>query len=95
MCYSTENSDYSPPIGRFNLDGDTSTDCVDLTIINDNILESTEDLVGQLESFVVNGVSVQSIDGVELNPSQTVIQIQDNDGMKINYCTDDVRPHLS
>ena len=25
-----------------------------------------------------------SIDGVELNPAQTVIQIQDNDGMKLS-----------
>ena len=55
-------------------------DCLDLTIINDNILESTEDLIGRLESFVVNGLPLQSIDGVELNPAQTQIQIQDNDG---------------
>ena len=56
-------------------------DCLDLTVINDNILESTEDLTGQLESFVVNGLPAQSIDGIELNPAQTLIQIQDNDGM--------------
>ena len=56
-------------------------DCLDLTIINDIILESTEDLFGQLESFVVNGLPTQSIEGVELNPAQTVIQIQDNDGI--------------
>ena len=68
-------------MGRYNLDEDTSRDCLDLTIINDNILESAEDLIGRLESFVVNGLPVQSIDGVELNPAQTLIQIQDNDGM--------------
>ena len=60
-------------------------DCLDLTIINDNILESTEDLTGQLESFVVDGLPVQSIDGVELNPAQTLVQIQDNDGMCIPH----------
>ena len=81
MFKCAESSDYSPPVGRYNLDEDTSMDCLDLTVINDNILESTEDLTGQLESFVVNGLPVQSIDGVELNPAQTLVQIQDNDGM--------------
>ena len=56
-------------------------DCLDLTVINDNILESTEDLTGQLESFVVDGLPVQSINGIELNPAQTLVRIQDNDGM--------------
>ena len=83
MCRAhsySESSDYSPPIGRYNLDEDTSMDCLDLTVINDNILESTEDLIGQLESFVVDGLPVQSINGIEFNPAQTLIQIQDNDG---------------
>ena len=77
----SESSDYSPPVGRYNLDEDTSMDCLDITIINDNILESTEDLIGQLDGFIVDGLPVQSIDGVEINPAQTLVQIQDNDGM--------------
>ncbi len=77
----SESSDYSPPVGRYNLDEDTSMDCLDITIINDNILESTEDLIGQLDSFVVDGLPVQSINGIEINPAQTLVQIQDNDGM--------------
>ena len=80
MLYCTENSDYSPPIGRYNLDEDTSSDCLDLTIIDDRFLEKTEDLSGLLESFVIDGVPVQSVEGIEFNPAQTVIQIQDNDG---------------
>ena len=69
------------PTQQYSLDTGDTEDCIELTILNDNLLEPTEDLTARLVSLVVNGDSLPSVPGVFLQPEQTTIEIEDNDGM--------------
>ena len=73
-------NDYSPPSGRYQLETGETSDCLEVTIFNDQILEDVEDFVGQLVGFEVDGTVVPVIPGVVLQPQRTMAEITDNDG---------------
>ena len=72
--------DYSAPTGRYRLDTGETSDCLDVTIFNDVILEDVEEFIGQLVGFEVDGTVQSVIPGVILQPQRTSVEISDNDG---------------
>ena len=77
--------DYSPPSGRYRLDTDETSDCLEITIFNDIILEDVEELTGQLVGFEVDGSVLPLIPGVIVQPQRTSIEITDNDGRHTKF----------
>ena len=74
-------SDYRTPTSRYVLSAGDSRSCVNVNILDDNILEiGGENFEGRLEGFVIDGMNEDTVDGVTLDPANTVIEIQDNDG---------------
>lgn len=65
--------DYSPPSGVYNFDVGETRECLEITIFNDNALEVTESLTGQL------ALQGGQIPGVTLQPVLTTIDITDDD----------------
>ena len=59
--------------------GETS-DCLEVTIFNDIILEDIEEFIGQLIGFEVDGNVQSVIPGIILQPQRTSVEISDNDG---------------
>ena len=57
-----------------------TSDCVELTVLNDNLFERTEDLTGRLGDIIVGGMTFQTLPRVTLRPVQTTIDIEDTDG---------------
>ena len=57
-----------------------TSDCVELTVLNDNLFERTEDLTGSLGEIIVGGMTFQTLPRVTLRPVQTTIDIEDTDG---------------
>ena len=81
LAHSPVGLDYNRPTGSFMLSpGSSSMACLDVTILNDDILEGPEEFTGTLQGFIVGGQVVTSITGVNLDPQMTVIEIADNDG---------------
>lgn len=78
--------DYNPPSGRYRLETGETSDCLEVTIFNDIILEDVEEFTGQLVGFEVDGSILPLIPGVIVQPQRTTIEISDNDGRhtKIN-----------
>ena len=72
--------DYSPPTGRYRLDADETSDCLEVTIFNDIILEEVEQFTGQLVGFEVDGSVIPVIPNVIVQPQRTTAEITDNDG---------------
>lgn len=72
--------DYSPPSGRYSLGTGETSDCLEVTIFNDIILEDVEEFTGQLVGFEVDGSIVAVIPGVIVQPQRTAVEITDNDG---------------
>ena len=68
------------PTGVFTLNPGDTSDCLQLTVLNDNIFEPVEDLIGRLTSINLNGQTFTSFSRIRLQPSQTTIEIEDNDG---------------
>lgn len=54
--------------------------CLDLAILNDNEFENREDFSGLLQSFVVDGLALNTLPRVSFQPERTQIFIDDNDG---------------
>ena len=77
--------DYNPPSGRYSLETGETSDCLDVTIFNDIILEDVEEFTGQLVGFEVDGSVVPVIPGVIVQPQRTTIEITDNDGRHTKY----------
>ena len=55
-------------------------DCMDLTVVNDNVLELTEMLSVAVGRIFVDGQEVGVGDRVRSDGRETVIQITDDDG---------------
>lgn len=72
--------DYSPPSGRYRLETDDTSDCLEVTIFNDIIFEDVEQFIGQLVGFEVDGSIQATIPGIILQPQRTTVEITDNDG---------------
>ena len=65
------NSDYSPPPTDFVFEVGDRRSCVDIIIRSDNIFESAEEFRGQ---------ATTTVPGVNVDPSETTIEIADIDG---------------
>ena len=65
--------DYVPPSGNFNLAARETRDCLEITILSDNLLEVTEGLSGRLA--LQGGL----IPGFTFRPVSTSIEITDTD----------------
>ena len=63
--------DYTAANGEFTFSSSSNQQCVNITIVDDNVLES-------LETFSVTIDT--SVDRVVLEPNTTVVEIVDNDG---------------
>ena len=72
--------DYSAPTGRYRLETDDTSECLEVTIFNDIIFEDVEQFIGQLVGFELDGSIQATIPGVILQPQRTTIEITDNDG---------------
>lgn len=66
-------------MGVYSFDTGDTSDCLDITIFNDILLENTESLEGRL---VLDGGSVP---GVTLTPVLASIEISDNDGKYMSF----------
>ena len=55
-------------------------DCMDLTVVNDNVAELTETLSVSVGTIFVDGREVGVGDRVRSDGRETVIQITDDDG---------------
>ena len=75
--------DYSPPSGRYSLGAGETSDCLEITIFNDIILEDVEEFTGQLVGFEVDGSILPVIPGIIVQPQRTTVEITDNDGRRI------------
>ncbi len=75
--------DYSPPSGRYRLETGETSDCLEITLFNDIILEDVEEFTGQLVGFEVDGSVLPIIPGVIVQPQRASIEITDNDGRQI------------
>ena len=75
--------DYSPPSASsfYNFSQSVSnTQCLKITIFDDQVLEGTEDFTGELVGVQTGGGVVPNIPRLTIRPRQTTIQITDNDG---------------
>ena len=72
--------DYSPPSGRYRLAAEETSDCLEVTIFNDIILEDVEQFTGLLTGFEVDGSIVPVIPRLIVQPQRTMAEITDNDG---------------
>ena len=85
LCVSVFSSavsdDYLAPTTSYVFSAGNVMQCADIIILNDNIFEMTEDLTGRLQGFVIDGQSLSTVEGITLSPDETVIEIEDNDGM--------------
>lgn len=72
--------DYSPPIGRYRLETGDTSECLEVTILNDIIFEDVEQFIGQLVGFELDGSIQATIPGVILQPQRATVEITDNDG---------------
>ena len=78
---SSEGLDYRQPTGQYFLSSGATRDCLDLRILNDNFFEFDEFLDARLTGLQVGGVVVSSVRGVDLDPTEALIQILDDDGI--------------
>lgn len=60
-------------------------DCMDLTLINDDVVERTETLSVGVASVWIDGMAVRLGERVRVGLNETVIHITDNDGMGSTY----------
>ena len=75
--------DYSPPSDSsfYNFSQTASkTQCLTITVFDDQVYEGTEDFTGQLVGVLTGGGVVPNIPRLTTRPRQTTIQITDNDG---------------
>ena len=68
------------------LNAGQTRDCLDLTILNDNQFENTEDLSGFLQSFILDGIPINTLPRVTFQPQRTEIFIIDDDGNSAMVC---------
>ncbi len=80
MHTCTAGLDYITPSAQFRLNPGDTSNCIQLTIVNDNIFEPVEDLIGRLTSITLGGQTFISLPRLRLQPAQTTISILDNDG---------------
>ena len=82
--------DYSPPSDSsfYNFSQTASTtQCLTITIFDDQIYEGTENFTGQLFGVLTDGVVVPNIPRLTIQPRQTTIQVTDDDGNVSLNCT--------
>ena len=76
--------DYSPPSAssfyNFSQSNTSNTQCLQITIFNDQVLEGTENFTGQLVGVLTGDVVVPNIPRLTIQPRQTTIQVTDDDG---------------
>lgn len=53
---------------------------MDVSILDDNVLEQMENFQGRLQGFVIDGEDEDTVDGVTLDPASTNVEIEDDDG---------------
>ena len=80
FLYCAVGRDYSTPTTRYIFSAGSDRQCVDVIILDDLIFELTEEFTGLLEGFVVDGMSQDIVQGVFLEPADTRVFIEDNDG---------------
>lgn len=77
-----DGPDYSPSPNNYVLTPSSLRSCLGVVIRSDLFYEDVETLTGTLVALVnENGVQVDSIRGVILDPIETEIRITDIDGM--------------
>ena len=83
-CMFTDTVDYLLPPCDFTFPRGGFLDCMDLTIINDNIIEHMENLSVEIGSLFVNGNQVLPGDTsrVYVDTGRAVIEIVDHDGIR-------------
>ena len=82
--------DYSPPSDSsfYNFSqGASTTQCLAITIFDDQIYEGTENFTGQLVGVLTGGVVVPNIPRLTIQPRQTTIQVTNDDGKVSLNCT--------
>ncbi len=78
---SSDGVDYSTPTTRYVFSADDERQCVDVIIRDDLVFEQTEEFTGRLQGFVIDGRNEATVEGVTLEPANTRVEIQDNDGI--------------
>ena len=66
----------------------STTQCLTITIFDDQIYEGTENFTGQLVGVLTDSVVVPNIPRLTIQPRQTTIQVTDDDGnvsLKLHY----------
>ena len=81
LCVSTEGVDYRPPPCNFTFPAGEFVDCMDLRVVNDNVIELTETLSVAVGRVFVDGQEVEMGGRLRSDVEEAVIQITDNDGM--------------
>ncbi len=75
------NTDYRLPISRdLMFRSGSSRECLDLLILPDQFFELPEDLSADITNVVLDGTSLFGTDQVTVQPSDTLIIIEDTDG---------------
>lgn len=73
LFFSTETDDYIPPRDNVVFVGDSPQEkCINIGIVNDDILENPESFLVLIESNITHGVS--------LNPNSTIVLIVGSEG---------------
>ncbi len=76
---SSESSDYISPPCNYTFPTGGYSDCLEITVINDYVVESNENLTVSIGAVFVDMIRVDIGDRVKSNVPQAVIQIIDND----------------
>lgn len=72
--------DYLNPSNEYSLNPGETRNCVDITILNDNLFEFDEDLTGRLLRVTDINRNTAPADRLTIDVDETLVTIEDNDG---------------
>ena len=75
-----QGGDYTPPIDDYMFSASQTRSCLEFFVFGDDRYEMTETAFGALIGIREGGQVVAAPAGIILDPSDTTINIQDNDG---------------
>ena len=75
------DGDFISPNGDYEFSPLSTRECLDIAIRGDTLLEGLEDLTAELIGIrALDGSILTSVQGLNIDPEETTIQIIDNDG---------------
>ena len=77
-------ADYNPSMTTYRFSQGVTRQCIDIQIFRDNMFEQDETFSGQLIGVRLPGGTLEPfVTGVTVAPSETLVTIQDMDGMQV------------